>query len=136
MKYMLLIYGAESCWTEEERTECMLKSMSICDELDAQGKWIDSAPLHSVTTAMCVRVRDGQRLVTDGPYAETTLVNEQRFNCPGLVGRMRSCSYMPTREHPRYQRMIAALRALFARHQVDGQVTFTYDVDVIVGQIV
>jgi len=71
MKYMLLIFGAEDCWTEDERTECMLESMSICDELEAQGKWLASAPLHSVTTATCVRVRDRKRQVTDGPYAET-----------------------------------------------------------------
>lgn len=72
MKYMLLIYGAEDCWTEDERTECMLESMNICDELDVQGKWIASSPLHSVTTATCVRVRNGKRQVTDGPFAETT----------------------------------------------------------------
>lgn len=72
MKYMLLIYGAENCWTEEERKECMIESMGICDELAAEGKYIASSPLHSVTTATCVRVREGQRQVTDGPFAETT----------------------------------------------------------------
>jgi hypothetical protein len=72
MKYMLLIYGAENCWTEDERKACMLDSMAICDELEKQGKWLDSAPLHSVSTATCVRVRDGKRQVTDGPFAETT----------------------------------------------------------------
>jgi hypothetical protein len=72
MKYMLLIYGAEDCWTEDERKECMLESMGICDELDAHGKWIASSPLHSVTTATCVRVRNGKRQLTDGPFAETT----------------------------------------------------------------
>ncbi len=72
MKYMLLIYGAEDCWTEDERTACMLESMKICDELEAQGKWIASSPLHSVTTATCVRVRNGKPLITDGPFAETT----------------------------------------------------------------
>ena len=72
MKYMLLVYAAESCWTEEERRECMLESMAICDELEAAGKWIASAPLHSVSTATSVRVRDQKRQVTDGPFAETT----------------------------------------------------------------
>jgi len=41
MQYMLLIYGKEDCWTEEERRECRLESMAICDELAAQGKWVD-----------------------------------------------------------------------------------------------
>lgn len=72
MKYMLLIYGAESCWTEAERRECMVESMRICDELEAEGKWIASLPLHSVTMATSVRVRNGKRQVTDGPFAETT----------------------------------------------------------------
>lgn len=46
--------------------------MAICDELAAQGKWIASSPLHSVTTATSLRIRDGKREITDGPFAETT----------------------------------------------------------------
>lgn len=72
MKYMLLIYSAESGWTAEERDQCMRKSITVCEELEAQGKWIASSPLHSVTTATCVRVRQGHIQVTDGPFAETT----------------------------------------------------------------
>lgn len=72
MKYMLLVYGTEEGWTEEERHQCMLDSMAICEELDQQGKWIASSPLHSVATATSVRVRNGSRQVTDGPFAETT----------------------------------------------------------------
>jgi hypothetical protein len=72
MKYMLLIYGAESCWTEDERRDCMIKSMALCDQLAAEGKFIASSPLHSVTTATCLRIRDGKRQITDGPFAETT----------------------------------------------------------------
>ncbi|MCS7469207.1 hypothetical protein NZK35_21350 [Stieleria sp. ICT_E10.1] len=29
MKYMLLIYGDENCWTDDQRRECMLESMTI-----------------------------------------------------------------------------------------------------------
>lgn len=72
MKYMLLIYGAESCWTEEERRECMIESMGICKEIESEGKFIAASPLHSVTTATSVRVRNGKRQITDGPFAETT----------------------------------------------------------------
>lgn len=71
MKYMLLIYGAESSWTENEREACMIESMGICDELEQQGKFVGASPLHSVTTATSVRVRDGRRQITDGPFAET-----------------------------------------------------------------
>jgi hypothetical protein len=72
MKYMLLIYSAEDCWTEAERRACMIESLGICDELAARGKYLGASPLQSVTTAASVRVRDGRALVTDGPFAETT----------------------------------------------------------------
>jgi hypothetical protein len=72
MKYMLLIYGAEAAWTEDERRACMIESLGICAELAAQGKFRDASPLQSVATAASVRVRDGRTLVTDGPFAETT----------------------------------------------------------------
>jgi predicted transcriptional regulator YdeE len=50
----------------------MIESMGICDELAARGKYLASSPLQSVTTAATVRVRDGEALITDGPFAETT----------------------------------------------------------------
>ncbi|OMH25793.1 YciI family protein [Motiliproteus sp. MSK22-1] len=71
MQYMLLIYGDEKCWTEAEREQCMLESMAICDELAEQGKWLASSPLCSVSTATSLRIRNGKRLITDGPFAET-----------------------------------------------------------------
>jgi len=72
MKYMLLVYGAENAWTEEERAKCMADSTELCNELAAQGRFLGASPLHSVTTATSVRVRSGNRLTTDGPFAETT----------------------------------------------------------------
>ncbi len=72
MKYMLLIYGAEDRWTDDERRACMSESLGLCDELAARGKYLGASPLQSVTTAASVRVRDGRTLVTDGPFAETT----------------------------------------------------------------
>ena len=72
MKYMFLMYGTENRWTDEERRECMVESLSICDELAARGKFIATSPLQSVTTAATVRVRDGRPLIMDGPFAETT----------------------------------------------------------------
>jgi hypothetical protein len=71
MKYMLLIYNREGCMTDAERTACMVESLRVCDELKARGQFLDAAPLHPVATAATVRVRGGQALVTDGPFAET-----------------------------------------------------------------
>jgi hypothetical protein len=72
MQYMLLIYSDENKWTEDERQDCFQKSMSISAGLAAEGKLISAAPLHSVTTATSLRIKNGKRQITDGPFAETT----------------------------------------------------------------
>jgi hypothetical protein len=71
LKYMLLIYGAEDAWTPAEREQCYEESTKLTHDLDAKGQYLGASPLHSVSTATSVRVRDGKRLVTDGPFAET-----------------------------------------------------------------
>jgi hypothetical protein len=71
MKYMLLVYGAENAWTETERQDCYAESAQLTHDLNARGQYLAAAPLQSVATATSVRVREGKRLVTDGPFAET-----------------------------------------------------------------
>jgi len=71
MKYMLLIYSDENAWTQAEREHCYDESAQLTRELHQRGKYLGASPLHSVSTATSVRVRDGKRLVTDGPFAET-----------------------------------------------------------------
>ncbi len=71
MKYMLLIYGDEKAWTPAEREHCFVESTQLTHELNASGKFLAASPLHPVATATSVRVRDGKRTVTDGPFAET-----------------------------------------------------------------
>jgi hypothetical protein len=71
MKYMLLIYMAENAMTEAERESCYLESAQLTQDLAASGHYLSASPLHPVSTATCVQVRDGKRLVTDGPFAET-----------------------------------------------------------------
>src|SRR5262249_29051212 len=71
MKYMLLVYLDEQCLSESEREDCYVKSAELARELHASGKYLDASPLHPVSTATSIRVREGKRLVTDGPFAET-----------------------------------------------------------------
>ena len=35
------------------------------------GQYLDASPLHPTATATSVRVREGKKIVTDGPFAET-----------------------------------------------------------------
>ena len=71
MKYMLLIYSDERGWTQSERESCFAESTRLSHELRASGRCQGASPLHPVATATSVRVREGKRWVTDGPFAET-----------------------------------------------------------------
>jgi hypothetical protein len=71
MKYMLLIYTDEQAWTEPERERCYAESTELAHQLAQNGQFLASAPLQPIATATTVQVRDGRRLVTDGPFVET-----------------------------------------------------------------
>jgi len=71
MQYMLLIYFKEQELEETERQLCYEKSVRLTHDLNASGNFLAAAPLHSVSTATTLRIREGKRLVTDGPFAET-----------------------------------------------------------------
>ncbi len=71
MKYMLLVYLDEQALSGEEREKCYVESAGLAQELSSGGQYIAAGPLHPTSMATSVRVRDGRRLVTDGPFAET-----------------------------------------------------------------
>ncbi len=71
MKYMLLIYAPENAWTDSERESCFAESTRLTHELHAKKQYLGAAPLLPVAAATSVRIRDGKRFVTDGPFAET-----------------------------------------------------------------
>jgi len=71
MKYMLLVYLAEGALTESEREHCYVESARLTQDLNSTGHYIAAGPLQPVSTATSLRVRDGKRMVTDGPFAET-----------------------------------------------------------------
>lgn len=71
MKYMMLVYLDENALSETERERCYVESVQLTQDLNAKGKYLMASPLHPIATATSVRLRDGKRLVTDGPFAET-----------------------------------------------------------------
>ncbi len=73
MKYICLIYGDEAARpTTPEEGEAIGKAYwAYTEELRAAGKMLAGEALESVTTATTVRVRAGETLTTDGPFAET-----------------------------------------------------------------
>lgn len=73
MKYMLLVYLDEEYAKRSlaERRQVFQEQMKVAEELTASGTYLGGAPLHPPATATTVRVREGRRLLTDGPFAET-----------------------------------------------------------------
>ena len=73
MKYLLLVY-LDQAWLNRsvsERQQIYLGQVRLTDELTSKGQYLGGNPLHPPSTATSVRVRDGKRLLTDGPFAET-----------------------------------------------------------------
>ena len=71
MRYMLLVYLDEQALSDSQREECYVKSARLAQDLSTSGNYVSAGPLHPIATATSVRVRNGRRLVTDGPFAET-----------------------------------------------------------------
>jgi hypothetical protein len=115
MKYMLLIYLDES-WGKRslaERQELYAEQVRVADELTARGQYLAGAPLHPTSTATSVRIREGKRLVTDGPFAETreqlggymlidvdNLDEAIAFAARGPLARVGTIEIRPVREGP------------------------------------
>lgn len=71
MTYMLLVYGEENALTGADREQCYRDSLKLTHDLNAAGQYLAASPLHPTSTATSVRVREGKRQITDGPFAET-----------------------------------------------------------------
>ena len=74
MRYMLLIIGDESQfaeWSEEDMAVRMQRWSDYSKALVDAGAFVSGEGLQTSTTATTLRVQDGERLLTDGPFAET-----------------------------------------------------------------
>jgi hypothetical protein len=74
MKCVLLVHHDEQDLAkigDDELGWMRGESVHLARQLDASGNYLDAAPLHPTSMATSVRVREGKRLVTDGPFAET-----------------------------------------------------------------
>jgi hypothetical protein len=74
MHYILLIYGNEANWdalSAEENSAVMAEFQAFTESIIADGRHLGGHQLKPVSTATTVRVKNGETLVTDGPFAET-----------------------------------------------------------------
>ena len=74
MKYLLLIYADENAWesTSPEGRAAMYEEYgAVAQDLAERGQMLAGDELAPTSSATTVRIADGERLVTDGPFAET-----------------------------------------------------------------
>jgi len=74
VKYMLMICRDEPIWdrlSPGERQQLYRETLALSQELTTRGQYLGGFPLFPSSAATSVRVRDGKRLITDGPFAET-----------------------------------------------------------------
>lgn len=117
MKFMLIYLKDEKRWeelSEAERADLRAEASAYGDDLWDRKICIDGAVLHPSSTATTLRQREGRRVITDGPFAETkeVLGGFQVIECSGLdqalavaekfpllrVGA--AVEIRPVREHP------------------------------------
>ena len=108
MKYALLIYSDQTSWvglSDEERARLRAEEMprwiSLMEELGKADPNAKGYELDEAGTAKVVRVQDGERIVTDGPFAETKEVLGGAFviEVPDLDEAIRLASLVPTAWH-------------------------------------
>ncbi|HSF61011.1 MAG TPA: YciI family protein [Gaiellaceae bacterium] len=104
MKYALLIYDDDSGWTDlpdderaKLRAESMPKWLALFEELGKADPDVTGKELDSRGTAKVMRVRNGERIVTDGPFAETKEVIGGAFfiDLPDLDEAIRLAALIP-----------------------------------------
>ena len=71
MKYMLLIYTDPTAWDPAQAENLHNEYMTFTQEILESGEMVAGDPLEGLETATSVRVRNGKRSTTDGPFAET-----------------------------------------------------------------
>ncbi len=70
-QYLLSVYQPEGDPPPPEFLEKVMQDLDAVNrELKAAGAWVFAGGLHPPSTATVVRLRDGDVLMTDGPFAE------------------------------------------------------------------
>jgi hypothetical protein len=104
MRYVALVHADERRWDalpDGERQAIYARYRSFAAEARAAGKLVDGDELQPTSTATTVRVKDGETLVTDGPFAE---LREQLggyfvLECESLDEAVALASRIPAVEH-------------------------------------
>src|SRR5436305_14559696 len=97
-QYMLLIYSpADEQIPADDPGMDSSRWMAFTSGLQEQGLLVGGDRLDETATATTVRVRDGETLVTDGPFAETSeyLAGYYLIDAPDLDAALKHAARMP-----------------------------------------
>lgn len=73
-RFLLLCYDDEAYWAAsgaERLHAARQQAVALTQELAGAGRFVSASPLHPSPLATSLRIRDGKRQITDGPFAET-----------------------------------------------------------------
>jgi hypothetical protein len=108
MLYALLVYADQAGWadiSEEDaaarRAEAMPRWLAAFEEIGTADPGYTGIELDSAAEAKVVRIREGERIVTDGPFAETKELVGGLFlaELPDLDEAIRIASIVPAAEY-------------------------------------
>jgi len=104
VQYMALIYADEAQWAtlaDEERGETYARYRALSQDAQEAGVMVGGSELGPTRDATTVRVRGGETLVTDGPYAEVkeALGGYFLFECGSIEEALDWAARIPAAEH-------------------------------------
>lgn len=104
MQFLCLIYEAESLMasrTEEENGQIYQQYMTYTDDIKSSGHFVGGEALQPISTATTIRIRDGERVITDGPFAETKeqLGGYYLLECDSLDEAIEQASKIPSAKY-------------------------------------
>jgi hypothetical protein len=104
MQYLLLIYTDEAGWedtTDEQRQAMYEEYAALSTDLRDKGQYVGGNELAATSTATTIRVRDGEALVTDGPFADTkeALGGYYLVDCESLDEAIEIAGRIPSARH-------------------------------------
>ena len=101
MQFLCLIYEAESLMTtrsDEENGQIFQEYMTYTDDIKSSGHFVAGDALQPTSTATTIRIQSGERVVTDGPFAETKeqLGGYYLLECDSLDEAIEQASKIPS----------------------------------------
>ena len=104
MKFTLLLWGDEGQWadmSEEEAAAEMARWEEYTDQLTAAGALVSGEGLQPSATSKTLRIETGERIVTDGPFAETKeqLGGFYVIECDSFDDALEWAAKVPSAEH-------------------------------------